>query len=99
MCAELSTCCVLRVVGIYGRVCTEVGTILLGQEHGLPGHQGSPRSCAIVLQGSFIFRVLVLLVILAELTVIIFKQYLVTESITELLKAVLNLDILITTHK
>lgn len=63
--------------------------ILPRQEHGLPGHQGSPQSCAILLWDSFIFGVLVLLV-LEGLTVIILKQYLVIENMAVLLKAVLN---------
>lgn len=67
---------------------------------GFPGRQGSPQSCAILLWDSFIFGVLVLLVmVLAGLTVIILKQYLVTESMTVLLKAVLNSDTVVTAHK
>lgn len=66
---------------------------------GFPGRQGSPQSCAILLWDSFLFGVLVLLVmVLARLTVIL-KQYLVTESMTVLLKAVLNSDTVVTAHK
>lgn len=64
-----------------------------------PGHQGSPQSRAILLWGSFIFGLSVLVMVLAELTVITLKQYLVTENISVLLKTVLNLDTLITAHK
>lgn len=76
-----------------GRVSTEVGTVLLGQERERPWPPGvSTILCYSALS------VLVLEVVLAELTSAILKQYLVTESITELPKVVLNLAVLITAH-
>lgn len=76
-----------------GRVSTEVGTVLLGQERGRPWPPGvSTILCYSALSA------LVLEVVLAELTSAILKQYLVTESITELPKVVLNLAVLITAH-
>ena len=76
-----------------GRVSTEVGTVFLGQERGRPWPPGvSTILCYSALSA------LVLEVVLAELTGAILKQYLVTESITELPKVVLNLAVLITAH-
>lgn len=75
------------------RVSTEVGTVLLGQERGRPW----PPGVATILCYSAL-GVLVQEVVLAELTGAILKQYLVTESIPELPKVVLNLAVLITTH-
>lgn len=68
-------------------------TILQGQEHGLPW----PPEVATIPHYFALGSVLVM--VLAKLTVIILKQYLVTENISVLLKAVLNLDTLIIAHK
>lgn len=69
-----------------GRVSTEVGTVLLGQERGRPWPPGVSTILCYSALG-----VLVQEVVLAELTGAILKQYLVTESIPELPKVVLNL--------